>query len=282
MPSAARMLYEEGTYAEFGVTYTDPHQSGEGADITVLGVPLTFSGDTGDLFDSTGVQRGVEERHQRRAAVLCGALRPALRRRHALRRRPHDLGGPTPFTYDGTLADLNIPTPVHRRPGLRPDANFKLYGGLRAQRLDGDAAQIPFIGPTAGLPGYTVNTDNDWGYGYLVGAAYEPARDRAPGGADLLLGHRARARHDRVRRHRHSGRCRSRPDRDRRRHAAVGDARRPDRRRARARWSSARSAGWTGRSSRIAPPTLRPASPGGRWSTTRTTGGPTTSASGGS
>ena len=42
----------------------------------------------------------------------------------------------------------------------------KLFGGLRAQRLDAEAA-VSFVDD------YSVKADNKWGYGYCVGAAYE-------------------------------------------------------------------------------------------------------------
>ena len=44
--------------------------------------------------------------------------------------------------------------------------NVKVYGGLRAQRLDAKAA-VSFVHD------YSVEADDKWGYGYLVGAAYE-------------------------------------------------------------------------------------------------------------
>ena len=44
--------------------------------------------------------------------------------------------------------------------------NVKVYGGLRAQRLDAKAA-VSFV------DNYSVDADDKWGYGYLLGAAYE-------------------------------------------------------------------------------------------------------------
>ena len=44
--------------------------------------------------------------------------------------------------------------------------NVKVYGGLRAQRLDAEAA-VSFVS------NYSVKADDKWGYGWLVGAAYE-------------------------------------------------------------------------------------------------------------
>ena len=43
---------------------------------------------------------------------------------------------------------------------------IKIYGGLRAQRMKADGA-VPFLG------GYTIETDADIGYGYMLGAAWQ-------------------------------------------------------------------------------------------------------------
>ena len=55
VPSAIRLLYQEGRYIEFGVAYTDPDQSGDGVVIppNPLGIPPGFmAGNTGDVFES--------------------------------------------------------------------------------------------------------------------------------------------------------------------------------------------------------------------------------------
>ena len=44
--------------------------------------------------------------------------------------------------------------------------NVKVYGGLRAQLIEAKAA-VSFV------QNYSVDADNEWGYGYLLGAAYE-------------------------------------------------------------------------------------------------------------
>ena len=43
--------------------------------------------------------------------------------------------------------------------------NIKLYGGVRAQRFDA-TVDVSF-------PSYSLESDKEWGWGYLVGAAYE-------------------------------------------------------------------------------------------------------------
>lgn len=172
VPSTVRLLFEDGLYGEIGLTYADPDQSGSGANTAALGTPaLIFSGDTGDLFDS----------HTNLSAALKGDVTDRLSWA-VIFDQPYEadtrygagvMTSAVPgvvFSYDGTSADLK----THQITALaaydlRPDV--KLYGGLRVQRLQADAA-FPFVGPTGGLPGYTVDAGADWGTGYLLGAAY--------------------------------------------------------------------------------------------------------------
>jgi hypothetical protein len=111
------------------------------------------------------LQRRLQGRPERQA-LLRHPLRPALRRR-----RQYGQGTfPGGIPYAGSGADLN----TYQITGVLAydvNPNVKVYGGLRAQRLDAEAT-LAFVGPTFGLPGYTVDADSDWGYGYLVGAAY--------------------------------------------------------------------------------------------------------------
>jgi long-subunit fatty acid transport protein len=168
IPSASRILFEEGRYIEFAVSYADPDQRGRGANPGVLsGVDFPIPGNTGDVFED----------HWSFAAAYKADLGDKFS--YALFfDQPYGAdtsygegGFPVAiFSYDGTRADLN----TYQVTGVLaydPTDRVKLYGGLRAQRLDASAA-IPFIGPQNGLPGYSVDADDDWGFGYLLGAAY--------------------------------------------------------------------------------------------------------------
>ena len=88
---------------------------------------------------------------------------------------------PTPNTGTGAFPTLPPPLPASLYGGSLADVktyqisgvlaydvnpNVKVYGGLRAQRLDAEAA-VSFV------QNYSVKADNKWGYGWLVGAAYE-------------------------------------------------------------------------------------------------------------
>jgi long-chain fatty acid transport protein len=167
VPSTVRLLYQEGTYAEFGLTYTDPDQSGEGAVIPpipgVTTTPTVLSGDTGDLFkDRWTVSAAWKNDINENWSYLVTFDEPYL--------ADTDYGGgtflpnPLNFTYEGSLADLR----TYQITGVLAydvNPNIKFYGGARVQRLDAKAA-VPFIG------GYSVDADIDYGYGYLLGAAY--------------------------------------------------------------------------------------------------------------
>ena len=166
VPSTLRLLYEEGTYAEFGITYTDPDQSGEDATIPagVVGpAAVTLPGNTGDLFEdrwnfSAAWKNDINE--QLSYVVLFD--QPFIA--DTKYGQGSFLPNPINFTYDDSSADLT----TYQITGVLAydvNPNVKVYGGVRAQWLNADAA-LPFIA------GYSVDADPDWGYGWLVGAAY--------------------------------------------------------------------------------------------------------------
>ncbi len=159
---SSRVLFEEGRYGEFSLVYSDPDQSGDGGLVPpLLGGPFAIPGSTGDVFDPhVNVALAYK-------AMLTDRVSYAL-----IFDQPY--GADTTYGqgfYDGTEADLQTQQ-ISAIVAFDPTPAVKLYGGLRAQRMEADAA-IPFIGPTAGLPPYTVETDTDYGYGWLVGAAYQ-------------------------------------------------------------------------------------------------------------
>lgn len=160
-PSTARLLFEPGTYAEIGALWYDPHQDGSGVDLRPLGVPMTLPGDTGDVFDPQWALSGAVKTDlgpRLSAALILDQPWGAA--------TEYGAGSfdPAAFTYDGTQAHLDS----WQLAGvlaydLQP--RVKLFAGLRAERLEADAA-IPF------LAGYSVDGAADWGVGWLAGAAY--------------------------------------------------------------------------------------------------------------
>jgi long-chain fatty acid transport protein len=162
VPATIRLLYQEGRYIEFGVSYTDPDQSGEGVVIppNPLLPPGFLPGNTGDVFESRW--------------NFSGAYKADLNDRVS-----YGLFFDQPFWADTLYGAGTFPIPIYQ--GSKADlktyqitgalsydvnTNVKLFAGLRAQRLDAEAA-VSFVDD------YTVKADNKWGYGYLLGAAYE-------------------------------------------------------------------------------------------------------------
>lgn len=164
VPATIRLLYQEGRYVEFGFTYSDPDQSGDGVNVppSPTGIPPAgfYPGNTGDVFEDRWSLSGAFRDDI--TDTLSYALifdEPYIAKTRY---------GPGSFAlplYDGSMADLRT---YQVSAVLAYDAtpNIKVFGGLRAQRLDARAA-IPFV------DGYSVDAGHDWGFGYLVGAAFE-------------------------------------------------------------------------------------------------------------
>lgn len=163
VPSTLRILYQEGRYLEFGIAYTDPDQSGEDVSVPpgVLGPgPVTLPGNTGDVFESRWSFTGAwkDDINDRLSyAILFDQPYIADTR--------YGAGTFVVPVYEGSLADLKT-YQITGALSWDVNTNVKVYGGLRAQRLDAKAA-IPFV------DGYSVDAGQNWGYGFLAGAAYE-------------------------------------------------------------------------------------------------------------
>lgn len=169
VPATVRLLYQDGRYAEFGFSFSDPHQSGNGATIPAgfAGpAPMFVPGNTGDLFESRWNFAGAYR------ADLTERISYAL-----IFDQPY--GADTSYgagsfpallpngdtLYQGSLADMKT-YQITAAVAYDVTSAVKVYGGLRAERLDAKAA-IPFLG------GYSVDAGKNWGYGWLIGTAYE-------------------------------------------------------------------------------------------------------------
>ncbi|HRO11733.1 OmpP1/FadL family transporter [Amaricoccus sp.] len=170
VPASIRLLYQEGRYAEFGISYTDPDQSGEGATIPA-GVLAPFAipleGNTGDVFDdrwniSAAYKADLNDRFSY-ALIFDEPLWAATS--YGAAAFTNSAFGIDEQLYAGSKADVKT---YQVSAVLAYDVNpsVKVYGGLRAQRLDAEAA-VAFVGD------YSVKADDKWGYGWLLGAAYE-------------------------------------------------------------------------------------------------------------
>ncbi len=158
VPQPVRLLYQQGTYAEIGFAYVDPHQSGD--DATDPNTGTMFFGNTGDVFNPrthfTGALKG--DINERLSYLL------AIDQPYAVDTEYGAGSFPGGFPYQGTTGKLN----TYQLTGVLAydlTENVKGYAGLRAERLDA-SANIPFVAS------YSIDTNDDWGYGYLVGAAY--------------------------------------------------------------------------------------------------------------
>lgn len=170
VPAAIRLLYQEGRYAEFGISWTDPDQSGEGAVLPpnpLFPAGATLPGNTGDLFSARWNFSGAYKAdiNDRLSYALIFDQPFAADTKYGAGSFPA-LPAPLPSSlYGGSLADVK----TYQLSGVLAydvNPNVKIYGGLRAQRLDAKAA-VAFVAD------YSVDAGKEWGYGWLVGAAYE-------------------------------------------------------------------------------------------------------------
>jgi long-chain fatty acid transport protein len=171
---SARILFREGAYAEFNLAVVNPTLRGRDADLSAVGLPLQYEGRTNDIFEtfsqiSLGLRGDITDRLS--YALVFDEPWGADTSYGRGTFPPQDFAAvPPSFSYEGTLADLrSYAFTTILAYDVMP--NVKVFGGLRAQRVEAEAA-IPFVGPTLGRPGYTLTTDRDMGWGYMVGAGY--------------------------------------------------------------------------------------------------------------
>ena len=162
VPATIRLLYEEGRYLEFGATYIHPEQSGEGVTIPPnnAGAPSGFfPGSTGQIFDSDWSYSGAYKADfNDRFSYLLAFDQPfAGHTTYGV--------GSFPFpVYQGTSADMET-WQVTAALSYDVTPNIKLYGGVRAQRFHA-STDVSFVS-------YSLESDEEWGWGYLFGAAYQ-------------------------------------------------------------------------------------------------------------
>lgn len=156
VPQPVRLLYQNGTYGELGFIYVDPHQSGDNA--TAGG--RTLFGNTGDVFNPrTHFYGALKGDINDQFSYLFALDQP-----YAVDTEYGAGSFPLGLPYDGTSGKV---TSYQLTGVLAYDVTprIKTYAGLRAENLDA-SADIPFVA------GYSIDTDHNWGYGYLLGAAY--------------------------------------------------------------------------------------------------------------
>lgn len=160
---SSAILFEEGTYAELGFGRVDPKASGD-----LVGPPFSVS--TGDMLGGENVatfsfKTDLSDR-------LVGAIvidKPVGAEvnyggdPNNVFDFPGNLDGDHPFAGSTATLDSKALTAYLR---YKFDGGFSVYGGLRAQQVEGQVSL-----PSA--QGYELETNNDLAYGYVLGAAYE-------------------------------------------------------------------------------------------------------------
>lgn len=167
-----RVLFKDGRYVEISAAWISPELSGRGANLAPLGFPVPVPGRTGDLLESHW-QLGFAYKTDITDQISFALIGDQPWGADTKYGRGSFPAGPFPpnFSYNGVTANLDS----YALTGIIAydvTPAVKLYAGLRAQWMEADSA-VPFVGPTAGLPGYTIDTDSDWGFGYMLGGAYQ-------------------------------------------------------------------------------------------------------------
>ncbi|MBM7068479.1 OmpP1/FadL family transporter [Actibacterium sp. 188UL27-1] len=162
------IIFEEGTYAEFSFSHTRPSVSGNGLQTVTPVFPDGFEyGDVAKNFSNFGAGFKTDLNDKLSLSFIFEQPFGA------------DIlygGDPATTELGGTSAVANTEsyTAVLR---YKFDENFSVHAGVRAQQAGGQidlrgTAYGPFGNP-AGANGYSVDLGNDFGFGYLVGVAYE-------------------------------------------------------------------------------------------------------------
>jgi long-subunit fatty acid transport protein len=152
------ILFEEGTYAEVNLGYFSPDVSG------ALGVPIgpfPAGSPSGDMAPGyTTLSFGYKQ-------ALNDLIDLAIIVDQPIGADVSYPGtfGLAPYPLAGTTATLESYAVTGLLRYKLPN-NFSVYGGLRAEQVRG-VVSIPFVG------GYTLQTNRDLEYGYVVGAAWE-------------------------------------------------------------------------------------------------------------
>ncbi len=164
-PPSSRILFEDGRYIEFSYSHVTPTLEGDGG-VYPNAAPAAPNG-TGNLLDSyaaLGFGYKADLNDQLSYAIIVD----------------ESAGVDTYYPsvagsgYAGTQARLNS-LQITGILAYDLSDSVKLYGGLRAERMDATAT-LPFFGtlnPLIPFPvSYDVDAEKDWSGGYLIGAAY--------------------------------------------------------------------------------------------------------------
>ena len=149
------ILFEQGNYLEFGASYTRPRVSGRANDNQPPPFPGSSSGNMSEDFFALDLRFRGQINEQLSYAIIIDEPIGA------------NVAYPTDEVYPlagstGTIESRAL-TGVVR---YAFDGGLSVYGGLRAVRTRGEV-ELPAV------QNYSMSTDTDTAYGYLVGVAYE-------------------------------------------------------------------------------------------------------------
>lgn len=156
------ILFQDGTYVEFGYSYVDPDVSG----IQQVTAGPTFAGaDSGDVapsysFASLAYRQDITD--ELSFAVIYDQPVGAD--------VDYQDGSYLYGFFQGSQAELRAQA-LTLAARYEFSENISVYGGLRAVTLDGDVRL--FNGSGGGVNRYEVQADTDYEFGYMLGAAYE-------------------------------------------------------------------------------------------------------------
>lgn len=155
-PQSLSALFEEGNFAELSFGGVDP--TVEGTDIAGF--------DTGDVAQGYGFL-GLAYKHQ-----FTGNLSAAI-----IMEQPfgadilYPLAPAGSPVLGGTRVEVNSTT-LTALARYKFDNNFSIHGGIRASKADGRVT-LNGAGYSRIAPPYNLEIDDEWGLGYVLGAAYE-------------------------------------------------------------------------------------------------------------
>ncbi|WP_405405867.1 OmpP1/FadL family transporter [Paracoccus sp. Ld10] len=161
-PQSLNILFEEGNYAELSFGAIDP--TVEGSDIAGFM--------TGDVAQGYGFV-GLSYKHQFTDRLSAAIIVEQPFGADIL--YPSQTGLPDPSAdgspvLGGTRVQIDSTT-YTALARYKIGSNFSVHGGIRASTADG-TVQLNGVG-YQGTAGYDLRIDDEWGMGYVLGAAYE-------------------------------------------------------------------------------------------------------------
>lgn len=167
-PQSLAVLFEQGNYAELSFGGVDP--TVEGTDKPVPGVyPGGLA--TGDAAQGYGFV-GLAYKHQFNENLSGAFIVEQPFGADILYPTVSEGGSPM---LGGTRATVDSTT-FTALGRYRFANNFSIHGGLRGSKANGLVTLngLAYGGPLpAGISGYEVKLDDEWGFGYVIGGAYE-------------------------------------------------------------------------------------------------------------